>query len=445
MKMKKYSVIVFVAFFVIAVLSPQIGVRAQGPSGSVIYTTLPVDPELRARVDTWLAASPPVSEIYYAITYTQQHGLDAHYVSLVALRLQSPDESWSFTGDEEDGVTKVAWFGTVLVYDDGSVEPYSTSTPETSSAYKLAIPLLPVPASGAGGGSYVRFPWQPSKAVKFGILGVHTAGYSLSATNWRAVDLVSGSDMGNGAANDQVYASVSGEVDYVCQDSQSVAIKVSGGGDSFLYAHLLDNANLTIGHAFSSGSVIGSLKHGSFAGDLVGNCGWAVQTAEHWHLHWGFQMADSRFQAEGCILTQALSVGAGDVSVGTSGVWQCGNTQVHVNDLLTHYGNIPGNDTGSQSNNQNFFDYLILGFKGIFDALIGNTLPEHNSEVGFIAPLLNGVKIVFRIVNILIRGNFNLAPAATMVVLTIGFRAAVGLLFIAAAIMRIVKSIPMIP
>lgn len=443
--MKKYLFLSLVILFIFALLTPSQAVQAQEGVASVIYTTLPVNGDLRDRVDAWLAATPPTNEIYYAITYTQQHGIDAHYVSLVALRLNSPDESWSFTGDEDSGETKVAWFGTVLVYDDGSVELYSTSGGETSSAFKLASAELPAPARGAGGGAYVRFPWQPSKAVKYGVLGVHSAGYSLSATNWRAVDLVSGSDMGSGAANDQVYASVAGEVDYVCQDSDSVAIKVSGGGDEFLYAHMLDNANLTIGHAFAAGAVIGSLKHGSFAGDLVGNCGYALQTAEHWHLHWGFKMADTHFQAEGCILTQVLSVGAGDVVIGTSGAWKCGNTTVNVNGLLTHYGDIPGNDTGSQYNDVNFFDYLLLGFKGVFDTLIGNTLPEHNSQAFFISPILNGVKIVFRIVNILIRGNFNLSPAMTMIALTIAFRTTIGVVMVAAGVMRIVKSIPMIP
>jgi hypothetical protein len=445
--MKKYLYFFLVGMFVFALLSPQAGAAAQG-TASVIYTTIPVDAELRGRVDTWLSTSAPTNDIFYAITYVQAYGLDAYYVSLVALHLETADEPWSFTGDETTGENKVSWFGTILVHNDGAVEMFTTSTGPSAdvlSPFKLAMPIVPAPALGAGGGAYVRFPWQPSKAVKYGVLGVHSAGYSLSATNWRAVDLVSGSDMGTGAANDQVYASVTGTVDYVCQDSDSTAIKVSGSGDQFLYAHLLHNANLAIGHSFSAGGVIGSLKHGSFAGDLVGNCGYAVQTAEHWHLHWGFQMANTQFQAEGCILTQALSVGAGDVAVGTSGAWKCGNTTVKVNDILTHYGNIPGNDTGSQTNDMNFFDFMLLGFKGIFDAMIGNTLPEHNSEVQFIAPILNGVKIVFRIVNILIRGNFNLAPAATMIIATIAFRGVIGLIFLAASIMRIIKSIPMIP
>jgi hypothetical protein len=442
--MKKTFVFLFIGMILLSLFSPQQAVRAQS-AASVIYTTIPVDGELRARVDEWLATSPPTNEIYYAITYTQPYGLDAYYVSLVALHLQSPDESWSFTGDEETGESKVAWFGTILLHNDGSAEMFSTSGGEIGGVSKLASLIEPAPALGAGGGAYVRFPWQPSKAVKYGVLGVHSAGYSLSATNWRAVDLVSGSDMGSGAANDQVYASVAGSVDYVCQDSDSTAIKVSGSGDEFLYAHLVDNANLTIGHTFSSGSVIGSLVHGSFAGDLVGNCGYAAQTAEHWHLHWGFKMANTRFQAEGCILTQAVSVGAGDVAIGTAGAWQCGNTTVKTNGVLTHFGDIPGNDGGAQTNDVNFFDYLLVGFKGIFDALIGNTLPEHNSEAFFIMPILNGIKIVFRIVNILIRGNFNLVPASAMIIATITFRFAIGGVIIVAAIMRIIKSIPMIP
>jgi hypothetical protein len=254
--------------------------------------------------------------------------------------------------------------------------------------------------------------------------------------------------MGSGAANDQAYASAPGDVDFVCDDDTTVAITTSGSMDSFLYAHLLNNANLEIGHTFSSGGVIGSLKHGSFAD----SCGTAVQTAQHWHLHWGFELSSSAaFQAEGCLLTLTAGVGVGGAATAIGEKWTCGNTIIRPSNYLTHYGNIPINDDGTAGDNPNdlgagsgpsFWDYLLIGFKGIFDTLFTNNLPEHQSVAAFIQPILSGVKIVFRIASVLLKGNFNLAPAAVMIVLTITFKTAVAFLFMVGAIIRIVKSIP---
>ena len=53
----------------------------------------------------------------------------------------------------------------------------------------------------------------------------------------------------------------------------------------------------------------------------------------------------------------------------------------------------------------------------MLDYLFGESLPEHESNISDLADgVLTGVKIVFRISYMLLRGNLNLAPAFNLVV-----------------------------
>jgi hypothetical protein len=420
----------------------------------VVSATLPVSSGLRGAVDDWLATAPPSSAVYYGITYVKPHGVNKYYVCIVGLNITAPDQAWSFTGDE-DGNSQVVWSGTVIVtfLDDGSssVEMYANDPVTTamhSGGGAMFAPILFAPSYGAGGGPYVRFPWQASRAVKIGVLGLHYVGYGNDpGDDWRALDLVSGSNFGSGAANDSVYASVAGTVDYVCEDSMSTAIRVSGDGDSFVYAHMLDNANLEIDQEFNKGAVIGQLRHGSFTGDLVGNCGWAVQAENNWHLHWGFIMTeDGRFQAEGCILNHG--------TLTELAYFQCGDQKVGVNEPLTHNGNITDvlDDgtvgmhilPGSESSIPSFYTLLQSGLGGMFDTFVGNVLPEHDTPASFFLPILNGVKVVFRIVTVLVMGYLNLLPAITFIGVAILINTGLSAIFLVGTILRIIKALPFV-
>jgi hypothetical protein len=443
----KFAFIFAVLFLLVANLSPAPSAHAQAVA-YVVGTTQPVDAGIRSAIDAWLAVSPPSSAVYYGITYVHALG-DGHIVCLAGLNIVAPEDHWSLTGDK-DGNSQVVWMGTVTVASDGTVtmkadDPIAKHT----GSVKLAIPSF-APSSGAGGGPYVRFPMQSSKAWFFGINAIHAVGYgNNSQNNWRAVDLVGGTDYGSGGANDSVYASVSGTVDFVCKDDMTTAIRITGNGDSFVYAHLLDNANLEIDHEFSANGTIGTLKHGSFSGLISGNCGNAVQTANHWHLHWGFIMAaNGKFQAEGCILSlNGIGLPGDDVFLGYGG-WQCGNTLIKPGDPMTHVGDIsdvlddgtvgyhilPG---GNGRTNPSFFTMLENGIGAIFDALVTNNLPEHGAAGKFILPILNSVKIVFRIASVLVFGYFNLKPAMGFVTWAIMVNLSLTLVYAAGTIMRI--------
>jgi len=442
--MKKY----LFTFVAVALLLAGVAVPARAQEApQIVSVNSPISQVLRDALTTWLQTSPPSNAVYYAVTFSQPIGLEDWYVSLVGLNITHPDDFWSISGDEF-GNQYVIWLDTVKVLADGTVTfPFAQTANGSNTAMqffplsKNGVNLAPsnMPMFGAGGGSYVRFPWQPSKAVQFGILGIHAAEYGTDG-DWGAVDLVSGSDMGSGAANDSVYASVAGTITYICNYGDTVAVRLTGNNDAFLYAHLLPNANLVLDHSFSAGANMGNLKHGTFTDE----CGNAFQQDDHWHLHWGFIQGADGFQAEGCYL----------VGSGPTAKWQCGNVTVHVLNYLYHYGNIGTNpDTGTvgphdgsgSGGGPSFWDYLLDGAANLWIALVGDALPDHNGNMGtFVNAVMNGVKIVFRIANVLIRGNLNLAPAMFVVGIAISINLGLSAVTLAGYIIRILKSIPFV-
>lgn len=146
------------------------------------------------------------------------------------------------------------------------------------------IPPEPDRAWGDIGGNGLEdtglpmLPFKPGTYVYIGPAGVHNAGYS---TNWIAIDLVSGPDLGTNMNPNEVWAAKTEEITYVCRDAHSVAIKT----DTFIYAHLADNTFLQVGNNLTRGTKFASLVTGSFAD----TCGWASQQPAHYHLHFGFQ------------------------------------------------------------------------------------------------------------------------------------------------------------
>jgi len=434
-------------FMILVILLAFLGIGitpayAQTPA-QIISINKPMSAELRAALDAWLISTPPSDAVYYAVTYHQFMG-EYTFVSLVGLNIATPDAFWSLVGDEE-GNQQVIWMDSIYVYPDGTITPISTQQQEQAGVSKLAIPeLMPLP--GAGGGTSVRFPWQPAKAVQYGLLGIHHAGYGTGGS-WFAVDLVSGSDMGAGAASDKVYASASGSISHICDYGDTVAVRITGANDAFLYAHLLPNANLVAEQTFATGAFIGSLKHGSF----VDECGNAVQQDDHWHVHWGFEMKGAglqTFQAEGCTLKKSETYMAG--------TWFCGNTEIKPRGYLTHFGNISidpedgtvGLHTGEgegAGGGPSFWTYLIGGIKDMFGILFLDNLPEHSSDLlKFITPIMNGVKIVFRIAQVLFRGNLNLAPAVIVISAAISLKIMINAIMFFGYIIRVIKSVPIL-
>lgn len=406
---------------------------ARAQSSITLIGLHPMSSDVRAALESWLASSAPMAAPYYAETYIEPSGTD-HYVSLAALNIAAEDEEWHLT--EEDGAPgKVLWIGSVRVTIAGIVEPLFE--PVASGGHAVAIPRQ------AGGGSYVLFPFDAGTFVIFGPRGVHGSG-DFGTSGMLAVDLVSGDDYGGSAASDAVYASDGGSIDYVCDDGTSVAVRTYSAttGDYFIYAHLLDNANLTMSHAFEQAELIGTLKHGSFDDD----CGWAEQKSNHWHNHWMFVPASGAFRAEDCILTVSTqkwtcgtkTVGVGGQLYGGGGSSSYGTSGDGADDPGT---SSPGG-TGSANRETSFFDYFLIGMASIWDRTMLLALPEHSTSlISFFSILINAVRLALRIAYVVVHFNINLYPLMYMLIFALTIKAFFGVIWLIAAILRAWKAL----
>lgn len=384
---------VFIPLLVIAALVvafPGGYAHAQTETPHVIHSTKPISQELKDHLDAWLAANQPSPALYYVVTYAKEKNGVTH-VSLAGVDLPSPElpEDWSMF---EEG-NNVVWMGTVTVQEDGTVVPFSE--PQARGSSKLFLPVfLPHPAPG--GGSYVAFPFRSGTGMIYGPRGVHGSG-DYGTSGMYAVDLVSGDDLGASAAPPYAYASDAGTIDYICDDGVTVAVRTYNAStdDYFIYAHLLDNANLTISSTFSRGELLGAIKYGDFNDD----CGWAEQQEDHYHIHWMFEPSGGAFQAEGCILRISTQK------------WTCGNQEIGTGGWIIGGGGFgPGDDDFTSGQVEpTFWDYLIYGFINFVDIGLIRLLPDHESYTAFYA-VISSIRLMMRIAYVLIRSNLSVKP-----------------------------------
>lgn len=381
----------------------------EGITPYVVGTTMPVSSEVMSAVDALLAANPPADTPYYAITYIQPDGF-GYYVSVAGMYISSPEDSWSLENAEQ-----VAWIGTLHLdaNDTGGYDgEYFTVARVEKDNYKLAS--LKLGAAAAGGGSYIAFPWQYGKSVIYGTLGVHGEG-GYGSSGLHAIDLIVGDDLGSNFASATVYAADPGTIDYVCNDTGSVAVRTTNGaGDLFIYAHLIDNASLAINQSFARGEAMGTLKYGSFthpAGEI--DCGWADQKDNHAHLHWMFDPDNGYFQAESCFINvtnDTITCPTGDVHPG--GVLYGGGGSGVYDASGETDGTAPDDFTArAASNTLSFFDYLVIGAIKAFDRGIIKLLPEHSTAAFRGAVMVvNTAKVVLNVARVLLHGNINVGP-----------------------------------
>jgi hypothetical protein len=212
-----------------------------------------------------------------------------------------------------------------------------------------------------------------------------------------------------------VYAVATGQVDYVCQDRTTTLVRTANTttDDYYIYAHLLDNATLVEGYTFTQGGLMGSLKHGTFDD----NCGWAEQTDQHYHLHFGFKPESSAFTMEGCVLGM------------TSKKWTCGSNTVSPGQFLKGGGGapVPGDDDGgSLSENASFWDLALTGAVSMWDSLVVANMPDHTTTQ-FLYVLYNAIKIALKVTRVLIYSNLNLGPFFTVVIIGMAIKTLFGI------------------
>jgi len=399
-------------FFVLCVLVPFSTAIAQEVTPSIVDTTIPVSEGIRTAVNAWLETSAPAPLPYWAITYVGEENEETGdiFVSVVALAVADHNVQWRITDN-----SVVTWMGSVIVHADQTVEVYSDGGYAEDQARKvggkLATPLLD------GGGGNVRFPWDSGTSMMYGTRGVHAAGGGADyAVGFSAVDFLGGNDLGSGVASDRVYAVATGEVDYVCQDPVTTLIRTENTetNDYYIYAHLLENLHLTEGYTFYQGDYIGSLKHGTFDD----NCGWAEQTAQHYHLHFGFKFSGGYFAMEGCVLSLS------------SQKWTCGTKTITTGQFIMNgWGmdpNASGDDANAYSQQTNFWDYMLLGASEMWDQFIIQNMPDHTANQ-FLYALYNGISVSVRVARVMVYSNINLGHLVAAVIFGLGIKAVLGL------------------
>lgn len=383
--MKKIFLPFLLALVAIALMKP-VGTRAHGVS-SVVDSTVETAPAIRSGIDAWLSSHAPVDVPFYVITYVHDD-----FVSLAAFAL--PADRWY--------VDNAVWVGSVSVKNGGVtlITPPIEKTPK----------LLAMPALTGGGSANVLFPWEGGKKMMYGESGIHAAGGSGSyATGFDAVDFLGGTDLGSGVASNKVYAAYAGEVDYVCEDGTTTLIRTTDAstGYRFIYAHMLDNANLVEGFGFTRAQLIGTLKSGSFDD----TCGWAEQTDKHYHLHFGFEMASNAFRLEGCTLNSSTED------------WTCGSTAVSPGEYLMKSSSNGGG--GISVTDPSFWDLVLTGMMQFWDATIVANLPNHTT-MEYTYVLYNAVILTLKIAWVMVYSNVNLGHLAAVLLISIAFRAVMG-------------------
>lgn len=294
-------------------LATPLSALADEPTIIMAQPTVQVSDQINNAVVNLLTAQRPSDTYIYAITYAAlwHNGWIASVVGLA--NIQPPYDNWSL----EDG--DATYLGSIVIPYNDPPYYYDPSSQANTRAAKTAKLIHP----GPGGGANIYLPFQPGKQMQYGIRGVHGSG-DFGTSGMVAVDLVGADNMGSNIAPPNVYASADGVIDYVCTDGVSVAVKAydTTTTNKFLYAHLINNANLTIGYALKRGVQFANLVKGSF----TNTCGWASQSPESYHVHWMFEPSSNYFQAE----KYTLNTSTGD--------WTDGTNTIRVLGFLTAYG-----------------------------------------------------------------------------------------------------------
>ncbi len=349
-------------------------VEAQGSGPHLIPGTVLVEDEMAEVLIQVLADSYNAAEaVYYAVTDIRS--ADAWYFVSVA-GLESAGPTWRL----EDAV----WTGLVLLHRpvdspwrgavEGSAQFSSllSQVPDAVLEPRVRQELDPTLRARFPAESYT-FPWELGTSMVYGVLGVHSAGFaSVVGGDWKAVDFLSDADTDAGHAPNRLLASAPGTISYVCRDDLSVAIRI---GD-LLYVHLLDNANLTIGHTFDQGDELGQLKTGTFS-DV---CGYGYQGDNWFHVHWGFPDTGS-FQAGGWTLNFTDELWYRGSETRDTGDWMLAETgEIEPPSGTTGRASVASD--GTEGNANSFYPTLAAGGRHVvFISSASNLTSDDESPV----------------------------------------------------------------
>lgn len=292
------------AAWILCFLAMALAVQSASADGGITWYTadnVAVPDHIIGAIEDAIIANPPEVCQGYAITgwdvIEPGKKLSANVACLVNV---PPDGRWHL----EDNM---AWGGTYYVTFTGAVknlgfvaEVYDPIPRQLEIDYivklekqqkaleeKSILDVAGANAADEADDNYgAIFPMLKGYKFLYGALGVHDPGFKLA--NAKAIDMMTDGDTAAGNAPNMVYASVAGEVTYVCNDNTSKAAIIG----PYLYAHLDPTTPITKGKVYAAGDPIGLLVKGEFDA----NCGYAKQDDNFAHLHWGFPVGDQWLQ-----------------------------------------------------------------------------------------------------------------------------------------------------
>jgi hypothetical protein len=316
--------------------------------------TIDISTDIKAAIGALLFSNPPSGSIGNVFAVTDANNADGVWgISIANISgVDSPYTNWNYEQD-------VAWAGSVDCSDSGgwTCDYYSP------------------PALG-GENAGLLFPWRPGTYAIYGQGedprcggggGIHC---NVKRPGWLAVDFIGGDTYGSGVMPATIYASETGTITAVCNDSVSIGIEVTGV-HALSYYHIVPTANLVKGQSVYAGQVIAPLKYGTFSGPKDFGCGWASQSVNTYHLHFVFQPQNGFLEIGGCIL-----------DIGT-GQWLCGTKTIGVNGHIQNGGVASGGQEptvepgGSQAPGDPTAP--VLGGEHIWDGLVGALIDSANS------------------------------------------------------------------
>jgi len=329
---------------------------------TMLASTMPVDLALQNRVMETLTIDAMQRGVFvYAITdVSQRNGY--YFVSVSGLPL----------GATEMHLIDSTWLGMVQLPLQPDLAGYVVELQPSQPTDMLAS--MDTPNYGTGGAGNI-LPFRSGTQAQYGTSGVHTCGFNLNG--WKAVDLF--------PAENMIYSSRSGEINYVCRDDTQVAIRI---GEN-LYTHLADNGQ-QVGDIYQQGQAISGMVPGTFND----TCGISNQNEGTYHVHFCFLPdPDNTFHADGYTLNTNTEI------------WSKGETTVDILGYLTADWSNAGVSTGATAGG-NVWDSTVGGITSMVENT-ANSLPVH-TDMGMVNTVIGSAGPAMDLIYTVVLSNFNL-------------------------------------
>jgi len=388
--MRKLSALLIV----MALLLPTATVKAAPGNVQYIGGTTYVPSQIETAVIDALANGNLDYSLFYAITDYSDKGNFEYYVSVVGLNTSAAD--WNMSNGVWIGLVYV-WFqdGALhgdlmeedkrgdMVADRGADVHILGGEVVPKAAYSFDMLMTPEQQKEVNVGVY-NFPWLGQHSMKYGVLGVHDAGIT-SLPGWIAIDFVgtTNSPPEDADMTEVVRAISNGQVKWVCRDAYSMMLQV----DFVVYAHLT-LSGYEAGSHISEGEGFATLVHGTFDG----NCGYATQDNDTWHLHLAVQPSAIVYFEDCSLWTPVQNspfiCGEGEDEV----TYDVGDWILSTKQDVPETGIVPYPP-------ETFWDWIVGGFvyvvNGVMDAIFPATDDTTNISVYVVQMALTYMRIVW--------------------------------------------------